>query len=349
MRLTTLSTVQLPSHSMRVLWELLLRHGLRPDETFAEAGVGRRSVHDPTATVSGTEQITVQRAFVRRTLDDPTVWTFAALAHTLPTLGLLGLAHWTAPDLVAWCGLLKFEDFHYGLARHHLLREGDGTPCGVEFVWDDDDLDLGRFYLVLDFVSVVKGLEAVWGGPFPFRRLEYPADVSTSLLAAVGGDAVPTTGTARLLWSAHDSRRPLPAANPALHRYYVQQLQRRSKVLNRLLPLRDRVEVFLSSPGNQARSIDETAAALGTSVRTMQRQLQLDRTSYRELQSAARRTAAATMLTTTDRSIAAVADTLGYADLSSFSRAFSSWYGTSPSGYRQAVSPSHRGRGTTGL
>ena len=82
-------------------------------------------------------------------------------------------------------------------------------------------------------------------------------------------------------------------------------------------------------------AIEDVAAQLGMSARSLQRHLELSRTSYQRLlaetrESLARRYMAESTLTLTEMALL-----LGYADLSAFSRAFRRWTGKSPRAVRR--------------
>ena len=82
-------------------------------------------------------------------------------------------------------------------------------------------------------------------------------------------------------------------------------------------------------------SSEDIAAQLNLTPRTLRRKLQQDHTSYKQLLEEARQRDALTMLNTTTLGIHAIAERLGYNNPANFSRAFRSWLGVSPRGYRQ--------------
>ena len=84
--------------------------------------------------------------------------------------------------------------------------------------------------------------------------------------------------------------------------------------------------------GNKA--IEEVARLLGISPRTLQRRLNGEGISYLDLIDRCRCKAACEALDRTQRRIQDIAATLGYADASSFARAFRRWTGTAPRAYR---------------
>lgn len=109
-----------------------------------------------------------------------------------------------------------------------------------------------------------------------------------------------------------------------------------------MLYRRDREMVFRvrdllrdALPTNLA--LEEVADRLHLSPRTLHRRLEEEGSSFRIIKEATRRDIAYARLTKTGQSIARIAADLGYADTSTFYRAFVSWSGVSPDRFRQQL------------
>lgn len=85
----------------------------------------------------------------------------------------------------------------------------------------------------------------------------------------------------------------------------------------------------------QAPCLEEIAARLNMSPRTLHRRLHEEGTSFRAVRDALRREAALDRLQKTRRSVAEIAAELGYSEPSAFFRAFHAWTGCAPSTYRR--------------
>jgi AraC-like DNA-binding protein len=83
-------------------------------------------------------------------------------------------------------------------------------------------------------------------------------------------------------------------------------------------------------------SIDSTARAMDTSIRTLQRELNRAGTDFRSLANAARAERAGELLLHTDVSVAGIAAEMGYSTPANFARAFRKTTGLSPSAFREA-------------
>ncbi|MFZ0790731.1 MAG: AraC family transcriptional regulator [Chromatiaceae bacterium] len=83
-------------------------------------------------------------------------------------------------------------------------------------------------------------------------------------------------------------------------------------------------------------SMDAVARIFAVHRRTLNRRLREHGVTLRQLIEDVRRQLARQLLRDTDLSVMAIAETLGYADASAFTRAFRRWSGTTPSGWRAA-------------
>lgn len=86
-------------------------------------------------------------------------------------------------------------------------------------------------------------------------------------------------------------------------------------------------------------TIDKAAKLAGTSVRTLQRRLREQNTSYAELIEGLRHDVALYLLRDPHRLAFEISQELGYRDPAIFTRAFRRWTGQTPSEFRRAVAP----------
>lgn len=90
-----------------------------------------------------------------------------------------------------------------------------------------------------------------------------------------------------------------------------------------------------SRPQGLLMQQEDYAGELGISVSTLRRRLDAEGTSFRLIKDGIRRDMAIRQLLQTDRSLPAVAESLGFAEPSAFHRAFIKWMGISPGQFRQ--------------
>jgi AraC-like DNA-binding protein len=138
----------------------------------------------------------------------------------------------------------------------------------------------------------------------------------------------------RLIFDPRDMQVPLPAANAELAR-------QNDAVVMALLARMDRDDIivrvrslFVELLPSGDCSKETVAARLNMSERSLQSKLAARDTSYRNLLNETRRELAEQYIRQGLHSVSEVTYLLGFADVSSFSRAFRSWTGASPSEFR---------------
>jgi AraC-like DNA-binding protein len=142
-----------------------------------------------------------------------------------------------------------------------------------------------------------------------------------------------------ILCRCEDLAQPLPTANPdmaqASERIALEYLERLDRTDSVTQVRRRILELLPSGPPTQT----EIARSLALSPRTLHRRLAEAGTSFAGLLDDTRRELAGGYLQRTDYSIAEVAYLLGFAEVSSFNRAFRRWTGTPPSAVRRGIPP----------
>ena len=96
--------------------------------------------------------------------------------------------------------------------------------------------------------------------------------------------------------------------------------------------------VIFQSLRVETPTLPSTAARLGVSARSLQRQLEINAETYSNLVDEVRFELARSLLANTNYVVADIGATLRYRDASSFSRAFVRWAGMSPRDYRARYS-----------
>ena len=90
-----------------------------------------------------------------------------------------------------------------------------------------------------------------------------------------------------------------------------------------------------------SRTLQSVASTLGVSPRSLRRRLQLEGCSYYDLKDAMRRDLALNWVANSDISLVEVGDRLGFADASTFHRAFKRWTGAAPGNFRRRQQGHH--------
>ncbi len=141
-------------------------------------------------------------------------------------------------------------------------------------------------------------------------------------------------GVNQARFPASDLDLPLETANHVTASMVEEQCRRELEQLGLGSDLVAQVRAALHDPHDGFPDLETVAERLHMSGRTFKRKLQEHGTGFRELVEAVRRAEAIRLLNTTGLSVAQVARRLGYADASSFTRAFQKWTSTTPGAFR---------------
>ena len=136
-------------------------------------------------------------------------------------------------------------------------------------------------------------------------------------------------------FSARLLDRPHLHSNPSLQLLVHARAEERLAQLARPVNLLGRLRtLLLHRPAARVPEMTVVARQLGVSVRSLRRRLAEDGASYRALTQALQCERACALLRNPELSLQAVADTLGFADLVAFHRAFKRWTGMTACEYR---------------
>lgn len=147
------------------------------------------------------------------------------------------------------------------------------------------------------------------------------------------------TKESAVVFPSHWLDQPVPSSDPLLFRYLSDQAREMHAQLH--VDLVSELEPLLyQCLKNQECHVTTVARYLGIHERTLNRRLHAEGTTFRQELERARQTLSQRLLSTTTVPMVEVASSVGYSDVSTFSRAFKRWVGVSPGKWRA----SNRGR-----
>lgn len=173
---------------------------------------------------------------------------------------------------------------------------------------------------------------------FEFRHPEPPASHEQRRVFA--SDVVYGRPHIRVCFPASVITLPLVGGDHALHPTLEAEARRRLEALAVRVEHTDsevaRYQRYIAERlSGGAPSVEQTADAMGTSVRTLQRRLSIHDLNYRDVVEQVRRAAATSLIHDPSLSLLDVALLLGFSDQSAFNRAFRRWFQTTPSEMRE--------------
>jgi AraC-like DNA-binding protein len=318
------------------LWRALEARRIDPAPIFRSAGIDPASLGVPGKRVSVQTALRLQRV-VEEAVPDPTLGLDVAQQMQGTAMHALGYA---------WLASATLDEAYRRLARYaRVLSElwtarMEQDAAGVRITYVFPPAAARRPDWLHDWLVA---------GAVRLSRLTYGdgfAPLEVALVRARPADATPFQDWFRapIVWDAshaslvcrsEDLARPLPTGNPevalATERValdYLARLDRNDTVTQ----VRSRIrEALPTGVPSQA----EVARGLALSPRTLARRLEEAGTSFTVLLDETRRALAEQYLRRTDFSVAEVAYLVGFAEASSFNRAFRRWTGRAPGDARR--------------
>lgn len=326
-----------PVVSVQLLARLGQERGLGIDACLRDTGITAASLSNPATEITAAQELQLIRNLVSGLGNPPGLGLDAGLRYHLSSYGIWGFAMLSSPNFRSAAEVaVRYLDLSYAFARYRLEARGRD----LLIILDDSQVpdDLRQFLVERDFAAWANAAWEMRAGGFPaisaqfrFPRPDYGwrfdklCGVRPSFNAPLNA----------LLLPAKDLDLPLPQANPMMARLceeQCRQLLARRRVRSGVSgQIRDRL---LRSPGEMP-GIEEAAAELHLSARSLRRRLEEEGTSYRALVDEVRQTLAEELLLSARMKLAEIAERLGYTEPAAFISAFKRWKGMSPSAFRQ--------------
>jgi AraC-like DNA-binding protein len=143
----------------------------------------------------------------------------------------------------------------------------------------------------------------------------------------------------RLVFDARSLEVPYTMANPIALRVAEEHCQRDLEQFGPPARWADAVRRQLSRPERPCRSLEQVAAVLHQSTRTLKRRLAEEGVSFTALRDSELRERAVTLVRSSLLTYRDIASRLGYSSLTSFERAFRRWTSVTPAEFRRAARP----------
>ncbi|HEY5934595.1 MAG TPA: AraC family transcriptional regulator [Kofleriaceae bacterium] len=264
-------------------------------------------------------------------------------ARQLPwaDLGVLGYVLLNAPTVGAAIAHLR-RYFAIQQTAGVFSLEVDGATAHVRYALRLPPHDPARQHALAILTMLVRlvrdGVRDPAWAPDEVTLPHAPPAQASDELGFFGAPIRYGAEVASLGFPAEVLRRAMVSADPGLFPILVRHAD---ECLAKLPPLEDDTlgevrRLVASMLGNTTITIEDVAARMTTSVRTVQRQLQEHGQSFKHLVDDVRATMAQRHVADPAVTMTEAAFLLGYSDLSSFSRAFRRWTGQSAQAYRRA-------------
>jgi AraC-like DNA-binding protein len=322
-------------HALHLI-ELVKRWNVTAQQLFEGLDPHETDLADPNARLSVSTIIAlIERA---RTLTrEPAIGVMLGLHMRASAHGYLGFAAMTASTAREAIELaVKFAPTRTTAVS---LRLQEHDELASLFIDEHADFGAARDAIML---AVLVGIWQI-GNDLTGRELRGTADVAfaePAYYARFSGFAPkvrfdqPAT---QLVFDRTILDLPLTMADPAALRLAREQCERALAALGvegRLVP---RVRGMIAKEGGGVHSLEEIAAQLHLSPRTLKRRLAAESAAYSSLVEEQQREHALLLLRSRDLTLDEIAARVGYSDATNFTRAFRRWTGKTPAAFRKSA------------
>lgn len=284
------------------------------------------------------DELLLQKGFAALTANHPDLWFDVGLRYRSLKYGALGLAMMTARTLAdalqIACGYqaLTYSMLHYRYAAASngacaLIGDTGGVPAALHDFTQHRDLGAIRT-LIGDLTAGAPVLERVTVAALPPCNWDA---VRHHFSCPVEFDADQT----QWIFMPGAADRPLPLSDPDLQLLYSAHCRKQLNHAQSDAPLAHRLAVLLG--GAHFLSAGEAARRLALSERTLHRRLAEEGTRFSTVIDDARYRRARELLADRRKTIETIAFDVGFAEPSSFSRAFKRWSGMAALEFRKQI------------
>ncbi len=327
---TTLGTIA------PLIAQALQRYEIDPEPLFKIVYVDYQQIHDPEFRIQTLRMQKLWKLCIDETEDE----SFGLIvAEQMQPVALQGLGFaWLASDTLydAFSRLARFDKLLNTLLEVN-VEETDqsfdlyfsGTERWPDFVHAATDCALA---------IIVNMCRITFGRDIAPQNVHMQRDKPESTRVFDSVFRCPIRyGTEKLFLSFDKSlvKQPLPMANPELARQNDQTvIQYLSRFEKNSIIMKVRANIIDKLPAGTPDQ-ESIASSLNLSLRSLQRKLKDEETSYRNLLEDTRRQLAMEYIKESHRTISEITFLLGFTEPSNFTRAFKRWTGHSPAEFRQ--------------
>ncbi len=324
----------------RILTEIGQERGARLEDLLRGTDITAEQMEDPRAEIEASQEITLIRNLINATGNPVDLALEASKRYRLTSYGLWGYAVLASKNIGEAIGMSRrMLNQTFALARTALLQEGNS----IVVVHMDEHLppDVRQFIIDRDRGNIVTFQREILGRPLGYTAIEMkrpePSPAMVERYTEWFGIR-PTFGCAqnRSVFPMMDMSAPLPQANPLTAKLCEEMctalVEARSARSGLAATVRNRL---LSTPG-KIPDMEQIAAEMRITSRTLRRHLTAEGVTFRALLEEVRSTMATELMTTASLTHEEIADRLGYADVTTFIEAFRRWKGMPPSEFRRS-------------
>lgn len=326
---------QMRAANLRGFSEFVRSRGGAPRRILLQHGLDPGALADPDGHVS-CQQVAAMFEYCSVQFDDPLFGAHLGATQDADVFGSVTAVCRAAPDMrsVVACLVNYLPVAHSPEAQLELVERGPVAElrwAGHADVGFNDQANYQAMILILTLLRTVSG------GRFRPAGAQLSADASphdlAEIEALIGAPVHPRAECNAIAFSVGTLNQPIATANRLIYRLLGGYLAR-LRILNRADTTERTRSYVRGALPTASCSVERCAEQLGLSVRTLQSRLAAHGLRFIDLVEETREQLARIYLIQTPMPIDEVAERLGYAEQTSFGRAFKRWTGRTPRAFR---------------
>lgn len=322
------SALRRPPLSALLLLDFAAERGLSRDRALAGTGLTLAELQAPGASLRGDSELALIGSVLRQLGDRPGLGLEMGQRYHLTSYGIWGFALLSSPTLRSAIETgIRFVDLTYSYLRLRLIDESAQS----RLLFEDRHLppELRRFLVERDAAAFMVIAREVYAAPGPYAlRFALPAPPDPAPYARLFGVAPEFEADEHaVLLPRAMLEAPLPQANPLMARLSEAQCRQLLTERRALAGIAAQVRDALLHGIGEGRlpDMEQVAAGLLMTPRTLRRRLEAEGSSFRSLLDELRQTLAEELMATAGLKVDEVAARLGYSEAASFLHARKRW------------------------
>lgn len=311
-------------------------YGLTAEQCLEGSGIAASALHNPSSTILPQQELTVVENLMRLLPTVPDLALQIGRRFHMSVYGTMAFAMSSCATLGEGIALgMRYKELTLTLADKQVLAIEDDLTA---MIFGDESIPqhLRAFIVERDISAMVNTLRELFGDN-PIRRISFRfprPEYADQFNAYFGIEPVYSAPRNYFAIETAALSLPMPQADPHARQLWEAEVQ--MLIAQRLakVGVAGKVRDLLIRNIEQTLDMEEVAARLGVSSRTLRRLLIAEHTSFRQLLDGVRETLAERLLSAAHISIEEIASRLGFTDASGFTLAFKRWKGMPPRDWR---------------
>ncbi len=328
-----------PSTSLRLLCDEAAKHGIAAEACLENTSVSIEELDDPNAVHSTADEIQAIENLVRLAPENVGLGFAVGRVTHVHAFGIWGFAILTSPTLRAAIETaINYAKLSFLIAEMSLAEENE--EARLEFGMGGIPVSAHRYILERHLVITVKFIRDLLQQPdfmdFEARLMDTDQTYPDKMAAFTPLPIKMGQSVNAIAFPAETLDTPLPKSDPVSLQFCLDQCKSLLEEQAGTLPhwsqqVRDAI---IDNIGSE-QQIEDIAAKLAMTERTLRRRLTDEGTSFRRLLLDSRMAIAYELLSNAGLNVETVSWRVGYAEPASFARAFAKKYGKTPGEVRK--------------